>query len=167
MPYTLDEFAADCRAALEANAGSAGRESVRQLLMRALTDESFIAEHIPASAEAERKIIYEDANLGFCICAHAYQGAKHGKPHDHGPTWAIYGQVAGETEMQDWELVSAPQDGRPGKVKLNRSYKLTPGDAHAYEPGAIHAPLREGATRLIRIEGENAESVTRTTLEEA
>ena len=164
MPYTLQEFAADCRAALETDAGPAGREAVRQHLARALTDEDFIAEHIPPDADAERKILYEDPQLGFCICAHAYQGAKRGQPHDHGPTWAIYGQVAGETEMTDWELVTQPQDGQPGKVKLARSYKLVPGDAHAYEAGAIHAPLRDGPTRLIRIEGRNTEQVTRTPL---
>ena len=167
MAYTLDEFAGDCRAALEADSGPQGRETVRQHLIRALTDEQFIAEHIPADADTERKILYEDPKLGFCICAHAYHGAKHGKPHDHGPTWAIYGQVAGETEMTDWSLVTPPENGQPGKVKLERSYKLSPGDAHAYDVGAIHAPLREGATRLIRVEGRNTETITRTPLEEA
>lgn len=69
--------------------------------------------------------------------------------------------------MTDWEVVSPPRDGQPGKVKLARSYKLAPGDAHAYDPGAIHAPMRDGATRLIRIEGQNTENITRTPLEEA
>ncbi|MCZ6647241.1 MAG: hypothetical protein O7B79_13505 [SAR324 cluster bacterium] len=165
MPYSLAEFAADCRAALENDAGPAGREAVRQHVMRALKDESFVAEHIPPYADVERKILYEDPELGFCICAHAHQGAKQGKPHDHGPTWAIYGQVAGETEMTDWNLVTPPQNGQPGKVKLGRSYKLAPGDAHIYDVGAIHAPMRDGATRLIRIEGKNTEHVTRTPLE--
>ena len=165
MAYTLDEFAADCRAALESNGGPEGQEAVRQHLARALTDADFVAQHIPPKADAERKILYEDPDLGFCICAHAYHGAKHGNPHDHGPTWAIYGQVAGETEMTDWNLVTPPRDGQPGKVKLSRSYKLAPGDAHVYDVGAIHAPMREGDTRLIRIEGENTEKVTRTPLE--
>lgn len=164
MPYTLEEFAADCRAALESDDSPGGRENVRKHLVRALVDEDFIAENIPPDADAERKILFEDPRLGFCICAHAYQGSKRGKPHDHGPTWAIYGQVAGETEMTDWELVTPPRDGQPGKVRLTRSYKLAPGDAHAYEAGAIHAPLRDGPTRLIRIEGRNTEQVTRTPL---
>ena len=164
MSYSLEEFAADCRAALESDDGPGGRETVRGHLARALTDEGFITEHFPPDADAERKILYEDPQLGFCICAHAYRGAKRGAPHDHGPTWAIYGQVAGETEMTDWEMISPPQDGQPGKVKLSRSYKLTPGDAHAYEAGAIHAPLRDGPTRLIRIEGTNTEKVIRTPL---
>jgi hypothetical protein len=165
MSYTLPDFAADCRAALASDAGHAGRERVRQLVVRALKDAAFVAEHIPPEADAERRILFEDPELGFCICAHAYRGAKRGKPHDHGPTWAIYGQVAGETEMTDWKVVSPPQNGKPGKVRLGRSYRLTPGDAHLYDVGAVHAPLRDGPTRLIRIEGRNTERLTRTPLE--
>ena len=165
MPYTLTDFAADCHAALKTEAGPEAREAVRQHLIRALADEGFVAEHVPPDAAAERKILYEDPELGFCICAHAYREAKSGKPHDHGPTWAIYGQVAGETEMTDWELIAPPQDGRPGKVRQSRSYKLSPGDAHGYDVGDIHAPLRHGPTRLLRIEGKNTEQVTRTPLE--
>ena len=164
MPYTLAEFAADCRAALVNDAGPDGREAVRQYLIRALKDDAFIAEYLPPEAGAERRILHEDPELGFCICAHAYRGAKRGKPHDHGPTWAIYGQVAGETEMTDWDLTAPPQDGQPGKVRLSRSYTLTPGDAHCYDVGDIHAPLRDGPTRLLRIEGQNTEKVTRTPL---
>jgi hypothetical protein len=165
MPYSLAKFAADCHAALAADSGPRGREAVRKLLIRALKDEAFVAKHIPPDADAERKILYEDPELGFCICAHAYQGAKRGSPHDHGPTWAIYGQVAGETEMTDWKLVTPPRDGQPGKVRLSRRYKLTPGEAHAYGVGDVHAPLRDGPTRLLRIEGRNTEKLTRTPLE--
>jgi len=165
MAYTLDQFAADCRAALQADPGPAGREAVRKCVQRALKDEAFVAEHIPPTATAERRILYEDPDLGFCICAHAYQGARKGSPHDHGPTWAIYGQVAGETKMTEWALVSPPQGDQPGKVKLSRSYKMVPGDAHAYDVGAIHAPFRDGPTRLIRIEGQNTEKLTRTPLQ--
>ncbi|MEE8434203.1 MAG: hypothetical protein V3S64_05390 [bacterium] len=86
MPYTLAEFAADCRAALENDAGPNGREAVRHHLIRALKDDSFIAENIPPEANSERRILYEDPKLGFCICAHAYRGARRGQPHDHGPT---------------------------------------------------------------------------------
>ncbi|MEE8434202.1 MAG: hypothetical protein V3S64_05385 [bacterium] len=66
--------------------------------------------------------------------------------------------------MTDWKLTAPPQDGKPGKVKLSRTYKLTPGDAHSYGVGDIHAPLRGGPTRLLRIEGRNTEKVTRTPL---
>ena len=140
MTYSLEQFAADIRAALKADKGAAGREAVRKLVERALTDPDFIAKYAPPDSDKEREVLYEDPELGFCICAHVYQDEKMGGPHDHGPTWAIYGQAAGETEMTDWRLVAPPAGGKPGKVEQTRSYILRPGKAHTYAPGDIHAP---------------------------
>lgn len=165
MPYTLDEMAKDCHAALSADSGPDGRERVRQIVQRALTDQDFVATHLSDDADQERTILYEDPDLGFCICAHVYDGPRQGKPHDHGPTWAIYGQAMGETKMTDWRIVSPPTGDQPGKVELTRTYKLVPGDAHVYQVGDVHAPLRDGPTRLIRIEGVNTDNVERTKLE--
>ena len=165
MSYSLEQFAADICAALKADEGAAGREAVRKLVERALADADFIAKYAPPDSAEERQVLYEDPELGFCICAHVYQGEKMGGPHDHGPTWAIYGQAAGETEMTDWRLVEPPSNGKPGKVEQTRSYVLRPGDAHTYAPGDIHAPLRRGPTRLIRIEGKNTDKIERTPLE--
>ena len=67
--------------------------------------------------------------------------------------------------MTDWRLVTPPDGERPGQVELSRRYRLKPGDAHLYEVGDIHAPLRDGPTRLIRIEGENTDNIERTPLE--
>ena len=47
------------------------------------------------------------------------------------------------------------------KVKKLREYTLTPGAAHVYNEGDVHAPSRAGPTRLIRIEGTNLEGVAR------
>jgi len=165
MAYTLEQFAADIRSALTANPGPGGREAVRTLVERVLRDADFVAKYVPPDLKEERNVLFEDPEIGFCICAHNYSGAKRGKPHDHGPTWAIYGQAAGETEMTDWRIVAAARDGEPAKVELARSYTLHPGDAHLYEPGDVHAPLRDGPTRLIRIEGKNTDKVERTRIE--
>ena len=42
-----------------------------------------------------------------------------------------------------------------------RDYKLRPGDAYVYNEGDLHSPRRDGATRLIRIEGKNVETIKR------
>ena len=109
----------------------------------------------------ERKVIYEDPELGFCILAHVYKGPRESNPHDHGPSWAIYGQARGETEMSDWELVEPASENKPGKVRHLRTYSLKPGQAHVYNEGDLHSPRRTGPTRLIRIEGENMDKVRR------
>jgi hypothetical protein len=161
MGYTLEQYSADCRAALLKDPGPAGRELVRQYTAKASTDPEFVAKYLGPDAHEDRKILYEDPDLHFCILAHVYQGARTSPPHDHGPSWAVYSQVAGETEMTDWRLVEKPADGRPGKVEKVRTYTLTPGIAHVYNEGDLHSPRREGDTRLIRIEGRDLTKVKR------
>ena len=161
MAYTLDQYSADCRAALLKDPGPAGRELVRQYTETACTDSQFVAKYLGPDAEAERKIIYEDPDLHFCILAHVYKGAKNSSPHDHGPSWAVYSQVAGVTEMTDWRLIEKPSSGHPGKVVRERTYELTPGKAHVYNEGDVHSPRRESDTRLIRIEGTDLTKVRR------
>ncbi len=161
MAYTIDQFAADCRAALLKDPGPAGREHLRQFTEKACSDPQFVARHLGPEAQDERKILYQDPDLHFCILAHVYKGAKTSSPHDHGPSWAIYGQAGGVTEMTDWRLLEKPADGKPGKVAKVRSYTLTPGVAHLYNEGVLHSPRREGETRLIRIEGTDLAKVKR------
>jgi len=112
-----------------------------------------VRRHLPDDGP-DRKILYEDPELGFCILGHVNQGAKQSPPHDHGPTWAIYGQAVGETIMTDWALVSPASEAQPGKVRYVRDYKLTPGAAYVYNEGDLHSPRRDASTKLIRIEGE-------------
>ena len=115
MAITLEKFAADCHDALKSQPGTPGREQVRKLVEQALADPEFVATYIPPGTP-ERHLLYEDPELGFAILAHGYVGPKGSKPHDHGPSWAIYGQAAGETIMTDWDCVARPTDGAPGKA---------------------------------------------------
>lgn len=163
MSITLQQFAADCRAALQENSGIPGQEKVRDLLSVALQDADFIKETL-GEAKQDREIIYQDEELGFCICAHSYEGARQGSPHDHGETWAIYGQAVGETSMTDWKIVKQPEGDQPGEVVKTDTYKMTPGDAHHYPVGSVHAPYRDGPVKLIRVEGVDQMTVTRTPL---
>jgi predicted metal-dependent enzyme (double-stranded beta helix superfamily) len=167
MSYTLEQFAADCRAALLKDPGPAGRELVRQYTQRACADPEFVAKHLGPDADCEREILYEDPELHFCILAHVYKGAKNSQPHDHGPSWAVYGQAAGATEMTDWRLVQKPANGQPGKVAKVRTYELKPGMAYVYGEGVLHSPRREGETRLIRIEGIDLSKIKRDKFEAA
>jgi predicted metal-dependent enzyme (double-stranded beta helix superfamily) len=160
MSLTLATFAANVRAILQQQNSPAGRERVTALLRDALQDRAFV-ESLFDDASPERKVVYEDPQLGFCILAHRYTGAKSSPPHDHGPSWAIYGQADGETMMSDWALLEPATADKAGKVKRLREYSLTPGVAHLYNEGELHAPSRSGPTRLIRIEGTNLERVAR------
>jgi hypothetical protein len=63
--------------------------------------------------------------------------------------------------MTDWTLVEPASPDHPGNVKKLREYTLSPGLAHVYNEGDLHAPSRSGPTRLVRIEGTNLERVPR------
>lgn len=162
MSYNLENFAAELKQILTTQPGLPGRESARKLLETALAQPQFIESVLPPQRKLEREIVYQDDELGFCICAHVYTGAKTSNPHDHGPTWAIYGQAEGQTEMSDWHIVEPAATNQPARVEHQKTYNLQPGDAHLYDIGDIHSPRRDGPTKLIRIEGQDTDKVERT-----
>lgn len=167
MTDTLEQLAHDIKDALKSHPGIEGRQKVCERLSRSLVDEAFIARHLSGRAPGQhpREVLYEDEELGFCICGHVYDGAAHGKPHDHGSAWAIYGQASGETEMTDWKIVEKGKGDRPALVEAERTYTMRPGDAHLYDVGAVHSPSRSAPVKLIRIEGANLDRVERSRIE--
>jgi hypothetical protein len=160
MAHTVEQLALSFRKALKESPGLGGRRKVCDLLKQALQDPGFIAATFNDNTP-ERHLLHEDPELGFCILAHNYKEPKTGTPHDHGPSWAIYGQAMGETQMSDWELVEPAGPDKPGKVRHRTTYKLMPGQAYIYNEGELHSPSRSKPTRLIRIEGTNLERVKR------
>ena len=161
MEQKLQNFAAEAHRILKADSGPSGLDEVRAKLEPLLTDAEFVATYLGPDNDSDREVLYEDPELGFCILAHVYKGAKTAPPHDHGDYWAIYGQSAGTTEMTEYDLVEPPADGAPGRVKPRKTYTLEPGMAVAYPVGALHSPKREDETRLIRMEGRNLDGVER------
>ncbi len=164
MPQTIEALARVCHDALSTNPGLEGQEQARQALMAALANPKFVDAQFDETAEggpAKRQTLYEDADLGFRIVAHADQGANDGNPHDHGPTWAIYGQAKGQTRMTEWRIIEAATQDSPAVVEPAKNYLMTPGDVVIYGEGVVHSPIRESDTRLIRIEGRNLDDVKR------
>lgn len=160
MPITVSELATQCQQLLNASPGPEGREKVAARLSEVLADPENIEVLIPPET-GERDLLYEDPELGFCIFAHQYKAPKESLPHDHGPSWAIYAQARGETEMTDFEWATPDTEAVPGKVRPTRTYKLLPGDAHVYNEGDLHVPVRTGPTSLVRIEGQDMSKIKR------
>ena len=169
MAYTLSEMADDIRAELAARPAGDCADALCAIVSRALNDRAFVERHLPDRAPGEnaREVLYEDPELGFCICGHVYQGAAATGPHDHGSSWALYGQADGVTEMTDWRIVSPGSGGSPARVEPVRTYRLVRGDAHFYDVGDVHSPKRDAPTRLIRVEGANLDRVTRSSIQAA
>ena len=160
MGFTLESFAAECHRILKADPSPVGRGKVADLVREALKDEKFVGAYVNDNTP-DRQVLYEDPELGFCVCAHLSRGAKEANPHDHGTSWAIYGQAIGETEMSDWEVLEPASAEKPGKVRRARVYALKPGMAHIYNEGDVHSPKRVATSGLIRIEGKNTQKMKR------
>lgn len=167
MSYTLEQLSTDIRAALKADPGTGGKQAVCKLVSKVLRDQDFIAKHLNAADCKPRKVLYEDPELGFCICGHVYEKPAHGSPHDHGSSWAIYGVAVGDTEMTDWRIVKKGDGTNPTLVERERTYVMKPGDSHFYDVGVVHSPNRDTLTKLVRIEGSNLDRIKRSNIKEA
>lgn len=165
MTYSLKALADDIRTTLREHPGDEGPGAACQFVERALKDQTFVDTHFGPEKTGPRHIIHEDPELGFCICVHVYPDAKNGEPHDHGPSWAIYGQAVGETLMTHWRTVRPARDEEPALVEEVESLVLKPGMAHFYRVGDVHAPNRSGLVKLLRIEGANLDTIVRTKIE--
>jgi len=160
VPITVSDLVTQCQQLLSTDSGPKGRAELTALLSDILAEPANIEALIPPET-GERDLLYEDPELGFCIFAHQYKDAKESLPHNHGPSWAIYAQARGETQMTDYEWAIPDTEEVPGKVRPTRTYTLRPGDAHLYNEGELHAPVRTGPTSLVRIEGQDMSKVKR------
>ena len=167
MRYTAEQLGMAIRRALKANPGQEGKWTACALLASALDDPAFLDAYVTRDQCRPRRVLYEDGELGFCICGHVYEGDADGLPHDHGATWAIYGVAEGQAEMTEWRVISQGQNGAPSLVERARTYVMRPGDCRFYDVGDIHSPKRQGLLKLIRIEGRNLDRVKRSNIKAA
>jgi hypothetical protein len=161
MAYNLDQFVADCRAILKRDPGPGGREEVRSRLERLLANRDFVERYCGDTVPRGLKVLYEDPELGFQILAHINDKARVSPPHDHGASWAIYGQATHYTDMIEWEREDDPSDPEHAKLKPAKRYRLLPGQAGIYQDGKIHSIDYPERARFIRVTGTNLDRIDR------
>jgi len=161
MAYDLNQFIADCRAILARDPGPAGREQVRTNLERLLGNADFVREYCGDDVPRGLKLLHEDPKLGFQILAHINDKARVSPPHDHGASWAIYGQATKYTDMIEWAREDDGKDPKHAKLKPIKKYRLTPGKAGIYQNGAIHSIDYPDYARFIRVTGTNLDKIDR------
>jgi predicted metal-dependent enzyme (double-stranded beta helix superfamily) len=161
MPYDLDQFVSDCRIILKRDAGPQGREEVRTRLERLLANRDFVEQHCGETAPRGLKVLYEDRELGFQILAHINDKARVSPPHDHGASWAIYGQATHYTDMIEWEREDDGSDSAHAKLKPVKKYRLLPGQAGIYQDGKIHSIGYPDHARFVRVTGTNLDKIDR------
>jgi predicted metal-dependent enzyme (double-stranded beta helix superfamily) len=161
MAYDLNQFVADCRSVLKNDPGPAGREKVRVLLERLLQDKDFVAKYCSDNVPAGLHVLHDDSELGFQILAHLNEKARVSPPHDHGESWAIYGQAVSFTDMTDWERVDNGTDPTKAQLKPKRTYRLNPGQAGIFQNSAIHSIDYPDNSRFVRVTGTNLDKISR------
>src|SRR4030095_13094879 len=113
MTYTLDAFIKDAKSVLADTEGPAGREKVRMLLEKLLGNKSFVDEAVGPAAPIGTRKLYEDKDLGFVVLAHCNPKPHKSPPHDHGSSWAVYGQAVKYTDMSEFSRLQG-RDGEGG-----------------------------------------------------
>jgi hypothetical protein len=161
MTYTLDGFIKDAQAALKADTGPGGREQVRVLLEKLLANKSFVEAAVgPATPLGTRKL-YEDKDLGFVVLAHCNAKPHKSPPHDHGASWAVYGQAVKHTDMSEYKRLDGGRGAGQAALEQVKSYRLEPGHAGVYDVGAIHAIDYPEGSRFVRVTGRDLDYVQR------
>ena len=161
MGYTLEAFASDCHEILKADPGPAGRDKVRQKLQELLKEDDFVAQYCGPDASGGANVLYEDPELGFQILAHIMDKAHAGGVHDHGSSWAIYGQAVEHTDMTEWKRLDDGTESGKAKVVKDRSYRLERGQAGVFDDHKIHSIAYPAGARFIRVTGTNLETIAR------
>src|SRR5204862_8206957 len=122
---------------LKRESGHAGSETVRQNLEKLLTNKDFVASTCGDDAPLGLKVLYEDKDLGFQVLAHVNDKARKSPPHDHGASWAIYGEATRHTDMIEWERTGG--DDSHAELKEVKRYRLNPEQAGISPAGPIHS----------------------------
>ena len=161
MTYTLDAFVKDTQAALKGTAGPAGREKVRQLLEKLLANPAFVDEAVGPKAPSGTRKLYEDKEQGFVVLAHCNPKPHKSPPHDHGSSWAVYGQAVKYTDMSEFKRLDPGAGAGEAKLEQVKSYRLEPGHAGVYDVGAIHAIDYPEGSRFVRVTGRDLDYVQR------
>ena len=166
MTYTLEEFCKDCHDSLSADSGAGGREAVRRRLEKLLANRDFVERYLGPEAGSGKRLLHHDPDTGIHILAHGTnEGNRVGKPHDHGSSWAVYGQATGVTEMTEWQRVDDGSREGHAELAVRRRFRLEPGSAALFDTGTIHSTAHPLPARWVRVTGTDLDRIERTRYE--
>ncbi len=95
------------------------------------------------------------------MLSHVNTKAAKSPPHDHGASWAIYGQAIKYTDMIEWQREDSGADPKHAELKPVKKYRLEPGQAGIYQDGTIHSIDYPDHARFIRVTGTDLDKIPR------
>lgn len=139
--------------------GVVGLEEIAAKLRPLLLDPDFARAAFPDETMRKR-VLFHDEGTDVYVQAHLQTAGKRGKPHSHGASWAVYGNILGSTDMTEWRRVNPESDGYAVLEPVSR-YRLGPGDSRAYPPHVIHSTEHPERAWVIRITGTDLDTIPR------
>ena len=161
MSYTLQDFCAEIHEILVAENNADGREKVRQKLEQLLGNETFIEQFCGPDKPAGVYKLNEDPNTGAVVLSHVMGEGAMSPPHDHGTSWAIYGQATEHTVMREWYRTDDGSDDEDISLEKNSEYRLDPGQVGLFNPGVIHSIEYPDNARFVRVTGVDLDRIDR------
>ncbi len=151
MSYSLHEFCAEARVTLAASDDHQGREAIRQKLELLLHDAAFCSAYIAPDDDSGVTQIYQDPELKFCVLVYNMSQPRTSPPHDHGNSWAVYGQASGHTDMTLWSAVDANDED--SNIEPVKKFRLEPGQAGLFDVHEIHSIQYTEGAKFVRVTG--------------
>jgi hypothetical protein len=158
MGTTFERFTKTLVATLKAK-GVSGLPDIAEALKPLLRDQEFAVVAF-ADRTIRKRVLFHDADTDVYVLAHVHEAGKRGKPHSHGASWAVYGTVAGVTDMTEWRRVN-PESEPHAVLEPSSQYRLGPGDSRAYPPYLIHSTAHPENTLVIRVTGTDLDRIPR------
>jgi len=160
MAYTLEEFCRDCREAIRKDPGNGGRDAVRLHLERLLEEnKALVDKECAPDRPMGTYTLYHDPEFDFHVLAHCFTKGSKSPPHDHGSSWAVYGQARHHTDMTVWRRTDDGTRNGHADLEVARQYRLNPGQVGVFQPGDIHSIDFPDGTRFIRVTGTDLNQV--------
>lgn len=161
MSYTLQDFCAEIHDILIAENNADGREKVRRKLEQLLANETFIEQFCGPDKPVGVYKLNEDPTTGAVVLSHVMGEGTMSPPHDHGASWAIYGQATGHTIMREWDRTDDGSDDEDISLEQTSEYRLDPGQVGLFNPGVIHSIEYPDNARFVRVTGVDLDGIDR------
>ena len=94
------------------------------------------------------------------VLAHISDRGRKSPPHDHGESWAIYGQAVGHTVMSEYERLDDGKITGKAEIKQIKEYRLEPGCAGIFGPRQIHSISFSDGARFVRVTGKDLSKIS-------
>lgn len=166
MAYTLEAFCDETRSLLKKDSGRSGVENIIVHMERLIKDPEFIQKHFHDKVELGVRSLYVDPELGFHVLGYRAEKDRSSPAHDHGDSWALYGQVRDYTDMTEYERVDDGSDPGHATLKVASEYRLNPGQAHLYWATRLHSTFTPANCSYLRVAGTDLEKRPRVRIDQ-